>query len=179
MRDLRHIPQKYPPPRGGGNGAHECPRWFFNVAPRPMEECIDRPKNKGVVNQFRQRHSRPLGPKWGLSSRRLGLWDKDKNDKNGKSAYKRISHLKEHYIFFGTFLYLHCTTTTWNPRFLFFLLKLNEVSINSTPRNFADTWQVKWFGIIAMKVKGPNTFYWCRFKCRRRCCELRNQRRLN
>ena len=145
-----------------------------------MEECIDRPKNKGVVNQFRQRHFRPLGPKWGLSSRRLGLWDNDKNDKNGKSAYKGISHLKEHYIFFGTFLYLHCTTTTWNPRFpFFFLLKLNEVSINSTPGNFAYTWQGKWFGIIAMKVKGINTFYWCRFQCRRRCCELRNQRRLN
>ena len=156
--------------------------------------CIDRLKNKVVVNQFRQRNSRPLGPKWGLSSWRLGLWDmgsvcghyddSDKNDKNGKSAYIGNAHFEGalHTFWYISLPSLHDYDVK-SPfsfiLFFFFLLSLNEVSINSTPGKFAYTWQVKWFGIIAMKVKGPNTFYWRRFQCRRHCCELRNQRRLN
>ena len=154
-------------------------------------ECIARPKNKVVVNKFRQRHSRPLGPKWGLSSWLLRLWDlkevyaaitttATRTTKAAKVLITETPILKEHYIFFWyiSLPSLHDYDVK-SPFSFFFLLKLNEVSINSTPGNFANKWQVKWFGIIAIKVKGPNTFYWCRFQCRRRCCELRNQRRLN
>ena len=63
--------------------------------------------------------------------------------KTAKVLITETPILKEHYILFGTFLYLHCTTTTLNPRFplffFFFLLSLNEVSINSTPGKFAYT----------------------------------------
>ena len=107
--------------------------------------------------------------------------DGDKDDKNGKSAYNGNTHFEGalHIFWYISLPPLHDYDVKSPFSFISFLLNLNEVSINSTPGNFAFTWQVKWFGIIAMKVKGPNTFYWCRFQCRRRSCELRNQRRLN
>ena len=46
--------------------------------------------------------------------------DSDKNDKKAKVLITETPILKEHYIFFGTFLYLHCTTTTEIPVFLYY-----------------------------------------------------------
>ena len=102
-----------PPPdffsEGGGTSVHRL--------------CIDRPKNKGVVNQFRQRHSPATWTQ--MRATVLKPWvmrytgslcryydDSDKNDKKAKVLIRKSPILKAHYVFFGTFLYLHCTTKT-------------------------------------------------------------------